>query len=264
MNIIAVDDEPLALNDLIRSLKGLYPSCEPLSFATPRAALEHASSHPVDIAFLDIEMPGMSGLELAKRLKDLHPDAHIVFVTSYEQYAIDAFALHATGYLLKPVQAAELEREMTFIYERSPQEPSKRISIRTFGGFEALVDGEPLAFKRSKTKELLALLVDRRGSGVTMREACATLWEDAPHSTSQRSYYQSLVADLRSALAAAHVEDVLVKTWNNLAIDPHAIECDSYRFLDGDPIAVNSYRGNYLPAYSWAEFSSGAFRSQPR
>ena len=259
MNIIAVDDEPLALKDLLRTLQSVRPNCTPTSFATPREALAYAEENSVDVAFIDIEMPGMSGLDLAKRLKELHPAVHIVFVTSYEKYAIDAFALHATGYLLKPVQAADLEREMTFMYGCDAHEAHVR--IRTFGGFEAFVNGTPLTFKRSKTTELLALLVDRRGAGVTAREACAVLWEDRPHNASQRSYYQSLVADLRSTLAA-QADHVLVKTWNNLSIDPNAVDCDCYRFLDGDPIAVNAYCGSYLPAYSWAEFSSGAFRSR--
>lgn len=264
MNIIVVDDEPLALKDLVRALRSVRSGCEPHEFSTPRAALAYAREHRADVAFLDIEMPGMSGLALAKKLKDVQPDLHIVFVTSYEQYAVDAFALHATGYLLKPVQESELERELTFVYGHRPRSGRALMRVQTFGGFEALVGGEPLAFRRSKAKELLALLVDRRGAALTSREACAVLWEDEPCTASQHSYYQSLVADLRATLAEAGAGDVLVKSWNSLAIDPGTLDCDSYRFLDGDPEAVNSYRGAYLPSYSWAEFSTGPFRSRLR
>lgn len=264
MNIIVVDDEPLALKDLVRALRSVRPGCEPHGFSTPRAALAHAQEHVADAAFLDIEMPGMSGLTLAKKLKDAQPDLHIVFVTSYEQYALDAFAVHATGYLLKPVQESELERELTFVYGHRPAPTRALIRVRTFGGFEAFASGEPLAFKRSKTKELLALLVDRRGAALTSREACAVLWEDEPCTASQRSYYQSLVADLRATLEGAGAGGALAKSWNSLAIDPDALDCDSYRFLDGDPEAVNSYRGAYLPSYSWAEFSTGLFHSRLR
>ena len=264
MNVIAIDDEPLALKDLVRTLHGVMPACEPLTFATPRAALEHARREPVDVAFLDIEMPGMSGLSLAKELKDLYPDLHVVFVTSYSQYAVDAFALHATGYLLKPVHAEDLARELTFIYEHRAGTPRKRVRVQTFGGFEIFVDDAPLAFKRSKSKELLALLVDRHGGSVSAREACALLWEDAPHNASQRSYYQTIVADLRSALASVQADDVLVKAWNSLAVNPDLLDCDSYRFLEGDPAAINAYRNDYLPSYSWAEFSVGAFHKGAR
>ncbi|WP_418831229.1 response regulator [Paraeggerthella sp.] len=264
MNIIVVDDEPLALKDLIRALKRVRPDCEPNGFATPHAALEYAQGNVVDAAFLDIEMPGMSGLALAKRLKDLRPGIRIVFATSYKQYAVDAFALHATGYLLKPAQDDDLERELTFVYESTGERPQARVIIKTFGGFEAFVDGNPLDFKHSKSKELLALLVDRHGTPLTAREACATLWENKPCTASQVGHYQSIVADLRSTLAAARAGNIIVKTWNSLAIDPNAIDCDSYRFLDGDPTAVNAYHGSYPPAYSWTKLSTGAFRARLR
>ena len=173
---------------------------------------------------------------------------------------------HATGYLLKPVNLNDLERELTFVYEQCSKSASNsadppRVRVQTFNGFEVFVDGEPLTFKRSKTKELLALLIDRRGASVTTREACAVLWEDAPYSTSQRSYYRSLVADLRSALALADAEDIIRKQRDSLAVRPSLIDCDVYRFLEGDPIAVNSYRGSYLPSYTWAEFSLNRIKS---
>lgn len=261
MNVIVVDDEPLALHGIGRLVREAAEASEVREFLLPRTALAYARQHRVDAAFLDIEMPGMSGLELAKALKDENPDTHIVFATSYEQYALDAFAVRATGYLLKPARLEDVRRELTFIYgERSERVRRPDIvRVRTFGGFEAEVAGVPLSFKRSKSKELLALLVDRRGCGVTTREACAVLWEDAPYNASRRSYFQNVVADLRAALAAAGAEAVLVRSRNSLAIDPSLIDCDSYRFLEGDAAAVNAYRGDYLPAYSWAEYSIGPF-----
>lgn len=277
MNVIAVDDEQLALRDLMRALEKVLPDCAPRGFESPRRALEYAEKARVDVALIDIRMPGMSGLELSKRLKELQPEMHIIFVTSYDEYAIDAFALHATGYLLKPVKLEELERELTFAGEQIGKARGgeggrcdesgrslagrSRVRVQTFNGFEVFVDDKPLSFKRSKTRELMALLVDKQGASVTTREACAALWEDAPYSASQRSYFRSLVADLRSTLASAGAEEVIVKQHDSLAIDPRAIDCDVYRFLDGDPAAVNSYKGSYLPSYSWAEFSIGAMGS---
>ncbi|OUO91103.1 hypothetical protein B5F40_04785 [Gordonibacter sp. An230] len=328
MNVIVVDDEPLALRGIGRlvreALEGdggaagaganavadALPAASAADagmadagaavdirlFSLSREALAFARERRVDVAFLDIEMPGMGGLALAKALKDIDPDAHIVFVTSYERYAVDAFSVHATGYLLKPARLEDVRRELAFIGDdlrrrdahvgaegasaagsrgswyaegadgrRVGGEPCDRsrklrkVRVRTFGGFEAEVGGVPLSFKRSKSKELLALLIDRRGCGVTTREACAVLWEDAPYSASQRSYFQNVVADLRAALTAAGAEAALVRSRNSLAIDPALIDSDSYRFLEGDPVAVNAYRGDYLPAYSWAEYSVGSF-----
>lgn len=257
MHVIAVDDEPLALSSLARTLREAVPSCTLDEFSLPEEAVEHACAHEVDVALLDIEMPGMTGIECARRLKSVRPDVKIVFVTSYDHYALEAFSVHATGYLLKPVACGDLLRELTFAYGCGIERPEALLRVQTFGGFEAWAHGRRLVFKRAKSKELLALLVDKHGAGVSAREASAVLWEDEPYTQTRRSYYQTVVAGLRKTLQAAGASDVLVKSWNSLAVDVDRIDCDSYRFAQGDPIAVNGYRGDYLPAYSWAEFSVG-------
>lgn len=250
--VLVVDDEPLALSDLVHVIKEAGVQQEPVGFGLPSKALAWAQKNRVDIAFLDIEMPGMSGLDLARALKLMWPEVRIIFVTSYEHYAVKAFEVRATGYLLKPAHVEDVRRELTFIYG----ETNLRDGIlyaHMFDGFEAKVNGAPLAFKRSKSKELLALLIDRRGMSLTGREARALLWEDEPSSLSQASYYQTIVADLRLTLAEAGVSDVLVRTRGRLAINPERVDADSWRALDGNPVALNGCSGVYLPAYAWAE-----------
>lgn len=257
MTFLIVDDEPLALESLTEAVCAAAPGCLPAAFPSPRAALEYARSNPIDTAFLDIELGSMSGLALALALKKLQPDLHIIFVTSYDHYAVDAFAIHATGYLLKPVAEADIRRELTFIYGEATVR--QRVRVQTFGGFDVFVDGRPLSFGRAKAKELLALLVDRRGNSITTREACAVLWEDEPYTTTRKNYFQAVVSDLRTTLRSAGAGGILVKSHNALSIDPTQLDCDSYRFFDGDPQAVNSYRGDYMRNYSWAEFRMGEF-----
>lgn len=253
MNFLAVDDETLCLDDLRLALEKLRPGCVCACYTSPAEALEHARRHPLDAALLDIELGSMSGLALAQQLKDIQPSVHIIFVTGHEKYAVQAFALHANGYLLKPVSLDDLRRELTFLYGEPPA--TAPVRVQTFDGFEVFVGGKPLVFGRAKSKELLACLVDRRGAGLTTREACSLLWEDGEYNISRKNYFQTLVHDLRRTLRQAGVESILVRTHNSIAIHPEAIDCDSYRFLDGDVRAVNSYRHNYLPGYSWAEFS---------
>lgn len=256
MNFLVLDDEPIILEDMEEVLKKVAPDGKYHLFSRQDEALSYAGENRIDVAFLDIEMGYTNGLETAKRLKELQPDIHIIFVTGHEQYAVEAFAIHATGYLVKPVMASDIRRELTFLYG-DVKGREKNVHIQTFGGFSVLVDGEPLRFRRAKSKELLACLVDRRGADITTREACCILWEDGIYDRRRKNYFQVLLADLRETLRKAGIEDILVHRRNSLSVNPKHFDCDSYRFLDGDPVAVNSYRYNYLPSYSWAEFTVG-------
>ena len=250
MRFLAVDDEKMMLNTLTEALKNARPDAEILSFLWPQDALEAAGKVPVDVAFLDIEMGGMTGLQLAARLKKVKPDIHIVFVTGFHKYAVDAFAMHATGYLLKPVSEEAINRELTFIY--GEPKTKSHIKVQTFGGFEFFVDGQPVKFGRIKAKELLAYLIDHRGAAVTAGDICAALFEDADDKTAKGNL-RVLLHELKKSLKNAGAAELLVKGHNSYAIAVEEIDCDFYRFLQGDPVAVNAYQNDYLPAYSWAE-----------
>ncbi|MDO4273653.1 MAG: response regulator [Eubacteriales bacterium] len=257
MKILAVDDEALVLKDLEESLLEAQPDCELISFTLPGKALEYAGNNAVDVAFIDIELGSMNGLILAKEIKDIQPKVHIILVTSYEHYALRAFQIHAAGYLLKPVTAEDIRRELEFIYGDISQSCKKKIRIQTFGGFAVFVDEKPLRFTRAKSKELLAYLVNKRGAAITTPQACAILWEEQPYDRKRKNYFQSIVLDLRRTLKAAGIEGLLVRSRNSLAVDTSQFECDSYLFIEGNTRAVNSYRHDYLSDYSWAEFMIG-------
>lgn len=250
MNFLVADDEMLQLEELVSVLKRLYPDSAVFSHTWPDDALETAKLHPVHVAFLDIQMGGMNGLELAVRLKKIKPDIHIIFVTGYSQYAVDAFAVHATGYLLKPVTEEAVSRELTFIYS---SRQVKRIEIRTFGGFDIYVDGQIVRFGRAKSKELLAYLVDRRGLSVTTGEAYAALFEDAEDTLSGKSYFRTILHEMISTLKKVNADDILLKGRNSYAVIPEKFDCDYYRLLQGDPEAINAFQNDYMLPYSWGE-----------
>ncbi len=113
MNIKAIlaDDEPNLNAYLKARLNTLWPELEVVAIAANGAeALRLIDDHAPDIVFLDIKMPGLTGIEVAGRI-DSH--AHIVFVTAYDQYAVDAFDKQAVDYLLKPVTDERLQRAIT-------------------------------------------------------------------------------------------------------------------------------------------------------
>lgn len=110
-------------------------------FARPFAALEFLKENRADVIFLDIEMPDINGIELATRILDLQKNINIVFVTAYNQYAVEAFRLNALDYLMKPVSADRLKETLYRIMERKIPAPFGRLSIRCFGRFDASVGG---------------------------------------------------------------------------------------------------------------------------
>ncbi len=256
MTILAVDDEPLALEVLCRAVREAVPGCALFPFTDPRSALEAAERGDFvpDVAFLDVEMFDMSGLELAKRLKDRCGGVNIVFVSGHAAYMGEAFHLHASGYILKPAGPEAVRRELEDLRRPVGRADDGRLRAQCFGNFEVFVGGRPLAFSRSKTKELLAYLVNRRGAVCTVGELAAVLWEDRPYSAALQNHLRQLVKDLSDTLAAAGVSDVLVKRRGRLAILPDAISCDYYDFIRGDARMVNAYMGEYMAQYSWAEF----------
>lgn len=204
----------------------------------------------MDIAFLDIEMGTMSGLELAAGIKRVNGDTKIIFVTGYGHYAVDAFALHATGYLMKPISEADIKRELTFAYGER-EEP--HIRVQMFGGFEVFVDGKPVSFGRSRAKEFLAYLLDLRGASVTTSRAYMEIFDSDVKTVSDGAYFRNIVRDLKKSLSDAGIGHILRREFNSLAVNPEGIDCDYFRFLEGELVVVNSYHGDYLPQYSWAE-----------
>ena len=129
---------------------------------------------------------------------------------------------------------------------------SSRICVRTFGHFEILLDGRALDFRRSKSKELLAYLVDRRGAGVTRHDAFATLWEDHQYDISMQKQLDVVIRSLRDTLQAYGIGSLFELKSRNLRVLPDMMDCDLYRFLDGDEKTVNAYCGEYMSQYTWA------------
>jgi len=219
-------------------------------------SLDISGSDKLDLAFLDIEMGGMNGLQLAKCLKEIYGKLNIIFTTGYSQYAADAFAIHASGYLLKPITVEAVIEALDYLHHPVVQKPAKKIRIQTFGNFEVFANEIPLRFSRTKTKELLAYLVMRNGANCSNNEIVAVLWESRPDSTSLQNQFRHLVFDLRKALKEADADDILIRRRGALAIIPELVSCDLYDFFAGDSVAVNKFMGEFMAQYSWAEFNN--------
>ena len=252
MRILLVDDEPLQLLRLTEAVKKAIPQeNEFLSYNNPVLAWEENKETPVDIAFLDIDMPVLNGILLAKKLKNVNPQVNVIFVTAYNEYALDAYTLHASGYVTKPVNAEKIKEELDGLRYPVELKPTKKLQVKCFGNFEVFADGVPVKFSRKKSKELFAYLVDREGASVNVNELNAILWEE-----DKKSYFRNLIADIQASLKAVGAEDAFVKRRNECFIDLTKIDCDAYEYRKDNPDAIRMYRGEYMAQYSWAIFES--------
>lgn len=248
MIAIAVDDEVLMLGALVAAIEASPDVTSVTKFSDCDEALEFARNNSVDVAFLDINMRGMGGLTLAERIIDARPDCKIVFCTGHEEYAIPAFKLHASGYLMKPISAEDVQAEINNI--KGVGKTEKTLTVKCFGNFEVYVKNEKLMFRRLKSKELLAFLVDRNGAGMTAKQICAVLFPEDTDDNKNAAYLRQLVLDLKNTLKTVGAEGVLCHETPCYRVDTTLLKCDYFSYLEtGKP----EFLGEYMTQYSWAE-----------
>ena len=257
MLILAVDDEQLGLEALTRAIQKGVEGAEVVGFNSPKEALTFAKSHDVFAACLDIQMPEMLGTDLAKKLKTINPSIYVLFATGFDTYMGDAFSLHASGYLLKPITPAKVKKEFDNIkslgeaYVKQSQNAAKGLRFQCFGNFEAFCGQDPIRFRYDKTKELLAFLVSRRGTLCTNDQIICNIFED---DGDHDSYLRGLRKDLVDSFEALGLGDKLNTQRGKMGVNAENVVCDYYDFLKGDPSAINSYRGEFMVQYSWGEY----------
>lgn len=255
MKVICVDDERLLMEDTVALCLEIDGIDEAKGFTQPREALRWLEHERVDAALLDIDMPGMNGIELAAAIKGRWPDTAIFFLTGYPQYALDAFEVHAVCYLLKPVKKEKLEAEIRYLMGNNRRKQLRRVEARAFGNFDLLVDGKPVAFRRAKSKELLAYLIDRHGASVTRREAFAVLWEDRAYDRSMQKQLDEMIRSLRLTLSDHGVGEIFEMRSGTMRVNADRISCDAWRCLAGDREAIQAFHGEYMSNYSWASLT---------
>ena len=265
MVILAMDDEKIALDNLVQSIRKCVPDAEIHGFRKVNEVESFLKTSPCDIAFLDINMRGVNGITLAEELHTLLPRLNIIFTTGYSEYTVDAFKIHASGYILKPVTQAKIQHELNELRYPLPELSRKRVRIKAFGNFEIYVDNKPVKFQYTKTKELIAYLVDRTGATATTKELLSVLWEDESYN-SHISYFKNIRSDLLSTLAELGCDDIILRIRGGLSILPDKVDCDYFDYLRGKRgnASKGTYRGEYMTQYSWAEYTHGLLEQAHR
>jgi two-component SAPR family response regulator len=149
---------------------------------------------------------------------------------------------------MKPITSEAVQKEIDHI--KGVKATEKLLTIQCFGHFEVLHDGQSLPFKRKKAKELLAVLVDRNGAGLTAKQICVILFSNDTDDAKNAAYLRQLVLDLKNTLKTIQAEAVFKHETPYYRIDTNLVKCDYLNFLE---IGKPEFYGEYMTQYSWAE-----------
>ena len=255
MTFLLVESSAAALEALRALVAGLRPDALLLCFTGSPEALAAARQREIDVALLATDLPELSGLDLGRYLKELYPRVNLVFLSNGPERACEALELHASGYVMGPPTEAALRRELDDLRHPVGSQAAKRVFAQTFGNFELFVDGAPVSFKYSRTKEVVALLVNNRGAQTTNGEIIGTLWEDDGDPEKRASYLGNLRQDLQNTMTRLKLSGLILKQRGSLAIATDRLECDLYDWLARKKASKYHYMGDYMNQYSWAEYT---------
>jgi len=254
MKLVLVDDEPRALR-LLSAIIRSFPQSkdhEIFEFSNPKEALEWLLNHRCDGVFLDIEMPELTGLQLAEKLNErLEEIPAITFVTAFPEFSLKAWDVDAIGYILKPYDDEQIGHALEKMekYSAGKMGSKDKPYIRCFPEFDVFVKGVPVFFSSKRAKELLALLVHHRGGWVPIDKITYLLLEDCAEEAA-KSHIRMLLSRLRQSLSKYGIADILESSYGKMRVLPETFDCDYYRYLDGEK---DLFAGEYMGTYTWAE-----------
>ncbi|MCR4654792.1 MAG: response regulator [Lachnospiraceae bacterium] len=203
---------------------------------------------PLDVVFLEADLKDINGLEVGRWLKRQQPECDLVFITGNGKYAVRAFELYASGYLIKPVREQELEEALMNLRHVRPVNESagsKRLRIQCFGRFEVRTAGAPVSFKDENAKMLLAFLIDRNGTPLSFKELSSALVPGV-----DEDLLRIWIANLQTTLTLLGFGELLVREKDMIGLKIEMLDCDYYEYLNNGSYTT-VFRGEYMSQYSF-------------
>lgn len=203
----------------------------------------------INVVLIDLDSKHFN-LDNARTIYEMYSDTKVILISSDAKMSVPAFLTRAFGYLVKPNES-DIKNELNDIFHSNKK---RNIQIKTFGNFDIFVDGTPVKFERKKSKELLAYLVYRRGTGTSASELIVNLWEDKDVCRTTRSMIHNLISDIRKTLHEYNIEYIFSCERNCYRIIPEMVLCDYYEFIE-DKTKTN-FIGEFMSEYEWAIYVS--------
>jgi two-component system, LytTR family, response regulator len=229
---IVVDDELYTLKEICDDLEETGYFLVAGRYQNPLEALGGLSQTLPQVAFIDIEMPEMDGLTLAEKLLEKQPEVMIVFITSWDKYAVKAFDLNALDYILKPIRYPRLLQMTEKIKSQLEQKKPlvfKTLTIQCFGNFETNIGGIPVKWERAKAEELFAFLLVNYGCFIHKEVIIENLWPDYPVEKAL-PILQTAICKIRNIFSQFKNEVMLSYSQNSYCLTLSNVKCD-YLFV---------------------------------
>lgn len=252
MRAIIVDDEQIMLRSFMRLSKEISNLNVIAQFENPEEALLFVQENAVELAFLDIKMPGMNGIELAVKIREICPSILIVFISAYDEYIRDSNLIGGDYCIVKPYKKETIEMMMQKMQILS-KSLHKEIYIQMFGRFNVLKNGVPIAL-RGKAKEILALVATRCGKEISNEEIYSVIWEGREYSNVKMKVYYNALKRLKEILEAEGLSDLLLSTPRGQMLNTDIVECDYYAWKNHKVQEKDKFEGEFLSEYSWGEY----------
>lgn len=269
INSIVVDDEKNILEEIKDILEEIDYIKVVEATSDPRQALDIIKNNDIQLAFLDIEMPGINGLELAEKITTMKPDIEIVFITAYNQYAFEAFEKNAIGYLLKPIREERIKRTVEKVLKIVKEETKNKnlLKITTFNKFSISIGTKVIKWRTLKDCEVFAYLVENVDIPLHKEKIIEDIWGDIDVKNGL-VYLQSTIYRIRKILGEAGFEDAITYGNNCYTMKYINVDCDiwDYRKYTNKSYEINHENiklfehlleictGDYLgeDGYSWS------------
>ena len=256
MLAILLNDNQKENQNIEKELNKLLGENASVSISDEKLFLNFIRNNTVGIVLMDTRF-----ISLTNKIKASNKKVNIIYLSADDSFKKDAFDYRASGYIIRPVNPTKLKNEIANLRYEVNIDTQKKLRIQCFGNFDVFTTkGKIISFKRSKSKELFAYLVSKHGTSCTTRELMAVLFEEDNENTSH--YIQQIISSLGKTLKENDCECVLHRSRNAIAIDVDYLDCDYYRFLDGDATAKRLYTGEFMMQYEWADYVSAFLDSK--
>ncbi|WP_336636439.1 response regulator [Lysinibacillus fusiformis] len=279
MRIVLVDDEYLSITRLKTLLEeSKVPGIEVVGeYTDSLKAMDEIQSLQPSVVFLDIVMPDMDGLALGEKIQELLPDVEIVFTTGFDQYALDAFNLHAVDYLLKPIQISRLEKTLERLEQINNKHKKSSMNstiINLFGGLHVVLpDGQTqiLKWRTSKAKELFAYLLNHRDEIIYRDTILELFWPESDRDKASKQLYTAIYTIRQTlknyGLEGVQISSPLLNSGYKLLLEQTVVDVEQWlsslkalpslekSTVDEHEQVFQMYMGDYLGDcdYLWAE-----------